>query len=161
MAVVTSELLQKSDNYSLDLLYLTGALGEGKHKLILVKRFQGRIVEAADYDINVFDAMADEIARIEPGIIYGGSAALKSKLRCEWMQSSGGHLIIELIADRTTLKRNPLGQYDIQYGNIQQDQNNHVQQRYSTPSASDTPRNDSRLLSATASSNPGAIALFY
>ena len=161
MAVVTSKLLQKSENFSLELLYLVGALGEGRHKLILLKRFQGGIVEATDYDTYTFEAMVDENNRIEPGTIYPELTAPESKLRCEWMQSSGGHLIIELIADRTTLKRNPLGQYDIQYGNTQQDQNNHVQQRHSTPSASDTPRNDSRLLSATASSNPGAIALFY
>ena len=159
MAVATSKLLQKSENFSLELLYLLGALGEKGHKLILIKRFQGGIVEAADYDINVFDAMADEITRIEPGTIYDELIAPESKVRCEWMQSTSGHIIVELTADRVVIKRNPLGQYEIDYGNTQQDQNNHVQQRNSTPSAN-TPRNDSRLLSAN-SSNPGAIALFY
>ncbi len=158
MAVATSKLLQKSENFSLELLYLLGALGEKGHKLILIKRFQGSIVEAADYDIHVFEAMADEITRIEPGTIYDELIAPESKVRCEWMQSTSGHIIVELTADRTTLKRNPLGQYDIQYGNTDQQDYNHVQ-RNSTPSAN-TPRNDSRLLSAN-SSNPGAIALFY
>lgn len=158
MAVVTSKLLQKSENFSLELLYLLGALGEKGHKLILMKRFQSGIVEATDYDINVFEAMADEITRIEPGTIYSDLTAPEAKVRCEWMQSSSGHIIIELIADRTILKRNPLGQYEINYGNTDQQDNNHVQ-RHSTPS--DTPRNDSRLLSANGSNSGGAIALFY
>lgn len=157
MAVATSKLLQKSENFSLELLYLVGALGEGKHKFILLKRFQGGIVEATDYDIYTFDAILDEISRIEPGTVYSESTAPESKLRCEWMQSSAGHIVVELIADRVVIKRNPLGQYEIDYGNTQQDQNNHVQQWNSTPN---TPRNDSRLLSANSSST-SAIALFY
>lgn len=162
MAVVTSKLLQKSENFSLELLYLLGALGEGRHKLILLKRFQGRIVDVSDYDLDVVSAMVDEIRRVEPaGKLHDTSTAPESKLRCEWMQSSGGHIVIRLLADRVELKRNPLGQYEIDYGHTDQQDYNHVQ--WNAATATDSPRSDTGLLSATGSSHnaAAAIALFY
>lgn len=156
MAVTASQKrLTDHAGQSLDLLYLLGAIGE-KHHLILIHRRDGKIIEAMDYTDPLLLAL-----RAEMGAPETLGEALSTPVRVKWAQSSDGDLMVELIADRVTLRRDPRGNYQILNGTENANTNADIK---SSPNPNTTSRTNSPAISTTATaaiSSTPALALFY
>jgi hypothetical protein len=122
VATVSQKRLLISQNHTIDVLYLLAALGSGAHRLVLVHRHQGRIVEAADYDHDECQAIKADI--IESGEVinreYDTLNAPSRTLRVDWAQSSNGDLVINIKRESVTLHRQPTGNYQVTHASTNQ-----------------------------------------
>lgn len=107
MELITQEIVARSATDTVSLYYLIAALGSGKHILFLVHAHKGQIVAAYDYSLDMVKLLADETDGIV--LIHPDS----KKARVEYVQSSRGDLAIELLKERTTLRRDPSGNWTI------------------------------------------------
>ncbi|MCY7323472.1 MAG: hypothetical protein LH660_17115 [Phormidesmis sp. CAN_BIN36] len=107
MQLITQEIVAQSATDTVSLYYLTAALGSGKHVLFLVHAHQGQVIAAYDYSLDMVKLIADET----DGKVIADP--IGKKARVEYVQSSKGDLAIELLKERTTLRRDPSGDWTI------------------------------------------------
>lgn len=107
MQLITQEIVAQSATDVVSLYYLTAALGSGRHVLFLVHTHQGQIVAAYDYSLDMVKLLADET---NSRIVVNPDS---KKARVEFVQSSRGDLAIELLKEKTTLRRDPSGNWTI------------------------------------------------
>ena len=107
MELITQEIVAQSASDIVSLYYLTAGLGSGKHVLFLVHAHQERIIAVYDYSLDMVKLIAEETngrVIIDP---------IGKKARIEYVQSSKGDLAIELLKEKTTLRRDPSGNWTI------------------------------------------------
>jgi hypothetical protein len=76
------------------------------------------VIQAFDHDEQMFAALIEEMGEPEQNL-YTTFTAPSKQIRVEWMIGSGGDLAIELCAEKTTLIRDPRGNYTIKNQNEQ------------------------------------------
>jgi hypothetical protein len=107
MELITQEIVVQSATDTVSLYYLTAALGSGKHVLFLVHAQEGMIVAGYDYSLDMVRLLA---AETDGTVVVSPDS---KKARVEFVQSSRGDLAIELLKERTTLRRDPSGNWTI------------------------------------------------
>lgn len=107
MELITQEIVAQSVTDIVSLYYLTAKLGSGRHVLFLVHAHQGQIIAAYNYSLDMVKLIAEEI----DGRVI--TDPIGKKARVEYVQSSKGDLAIELLKEKTTLRRDPSGNWTI------------------------------------------------
>ena len=107
MELITQEIVAQSATDTVFLYYLTAGLGSGKHVLFLVHTHQGQVIAAYNYSRDMVNLIAEET----DGRVI--TDPVSKKARVEYVQSSKGDLAVELLKEKTTLRRDPSGNWTI------------------------------------------------
>jgi hypothetical protein len=110
---LTEKILAQSATETLSLLYIIGAIGQRNHQLVLVRREGNVVVEATDYSPAMTDAIAAEMNANRRWSDMAPDCPQR-QVRCTTMGSSSGDALVTLIAEKTSLKRTPDGNWAIE-----------------------------------------------